>query len=977
MASKWLQERWEVLLPTLAFLGCAQEEEIKHICEAELEVWRQRPSLKRAISLQKPLTETRNRIRETFALTDGNWWRNPKSGQKEHLALKYLNFSTEEWIEIQAPSEEKLRERRDHPLLLACPWDLLEKVEQLLQSKVWPELVVGIGLATGRGIVEILQTGHFRRKSAYSMLFAAPMTVYEVLCDPFEVATLVRVEAVLSAVERVRQFFGDHFQGLRRRDISQQCRPQIQEAAYKQVWTLVPLRPGERNVYKSLAHGVYPQLAVWLYCPASVDPLVYMATIQQHCKFLEATSAEVRATLAQASLYGEYVVLDGEGAIDDRRGIHLNEPEVEVLEVFQQEEVPWQEEGVEEEQLTPVMGDPSRDDQAFIEKEEGQRDGGEDCAHVGRGEEPEVVKETAPTARAEEVSVVGGAGTKIWVETSQERQSIERGHQKEAKQKNQTQKARTMEWLGYRLKWFVYEMADYVVEDDEEAMRARCEAEMDAWRDYCDQMKIHSFQEMVMQTRVALRTSLPAPQNEWWNPETEEWEHIGLKYLRCTEAEWEQMRWIWLDRRLLLPDPDQIVSRAMGLLCTGMMEAAAWPQLVNGIAVLTGQGLRCILKDADFSLKTSFSLLCRDTGQHSPLFAKPFELPTLGRADLVVEAWERVRELVDCEQMENGELQQRYGRSVQETASKYFSDLVPVGEEDVFTLLHQSVYPCLAIHYYCPPCTETVDYLASICQDPLLLADPSPGEHWACAAVCGYLEYRIADERKGIWLEWSKEVERCAHHAMVEVEFEEEEIADLDDIRQEMGFDLASVVMTDRGEDEDAAASEAASGTLKLSITLQNQGLSPTLYEFIRLGLEHLSGSVAEFVSVCLREEMLTGLKLQQPFLMMLSSELRACDHPQATYELSRRTIIRVIRYNESISNPVLRWYLNEDVLFQIIQKSRSDIRWCLDAYQEEIDRHHQRFHLTAAGNEKPVPVTEVIQLPDDPQMFQEDVLSR
>ena len=320
MASKWLQERWEVLLPTLASLGQGQEEEIKRMCEAELEVWRRRPSLKQAISLQKPLTETRNRIRETFPLTDGNWWCNPKSGQKEHLALKYLNFSTEEWIQIQVPSEEELWERREHPLSLARPWELLEKVNQLLQSNAWPEIVVGIGLATGRGIVEILQTGHFTRKSAYSLLFVAPMTVYEVLCDPFEVPTLVGVEAVLSAVDRVRQFFGNHFQGLRRRDISQQCRPQIQEAAYKQLLTLVPLRAFERrNVYRSLAHGVYPQLAAWFYCPASVDKLVYLATIQNHRKLLEATSAEMRMTLALASLYCEYVVLDGEGIVDDRR----------------------------------------------------------------------------------------------------------------------------------------------------------------------------------------------------------------------------------------------------------------------------------------------------------------------------------------------------------------------------------------------------------------------------------------------------------------------------------------------------------------------------------------------------------------------------------------------------------------------------------------------------------------------------------
>ncbi|BCL77542.1 hypothetical protein ccbrp13_00070 [Ktedonobacteria bacterium brp13] len=223
-----------------------------------------------------------------------------------------------------------------------------------------------------------------------------------------------------------------------------------------------------------------------------------------------------------------------------------------------------------------------------------------------------------------------------------------------------------------------------------------------------------------------------------------------------------------------------------------------------------------------------------------------------------------------------------------------------------------------------------------------------------------------------------------ADYAKVEVEFDEEEISTLDDIRQQMGFGLASATsatMTDRGEDEGEgedegnAATESVSGTLKLSITLHNQGLSPVLYEFLHLGLEHLRGDVAEFVSVCLREEMLAGLKLQQPFKTMVSSELRRCDHPQATYELSRRTIITVMRYNQSSSNPALRWYLNEDVIFQIIQKSRYDIRWCLDTYQQEIDQHHDRLHLSPDGNVKPVSVTAVIHLPDDPHLFEGDVV--
>ena len=39
------------------------------------------------------MSETRNRIREVLLVREDNWWINPKSGVKEHLALKYMNFS--------------------------------------------------------------------------------------------------------------------------------------------------------------------------------------------------------------------------------------------------------------------------------------------------------------------------------------------------------------------------------------------------------------------------------------------------------------------------------------------------------------------------------------------------------------------------------------------------------------------------------------------------------------------------------------------------------------------------------------------------------------------------------------------------------------------------------------------------------------------------------------------------------------------
>lgn len=331
MVSRWLEERWEVLLPALAGLGVGQEEQIKRLCEGELEGWRQRPSLRKANSLRNPLTQTRNRIRETLVVTQENGWMDAKSGRREHLALKYLNLPEAEWMQMNGRSEQEQRGRE--PLLLSKPAALLSKAEELLEMKSWPEIVVGLGLVTGRGLVEVLKTGQFREKSAYAVWFAGPMTIAEQMCEPFEVPTLVDASTVIEALQRVRAFFGSHFHWVERRDISRQCSEAVRDAIYRHLLRVMPVRAGE-NGYKLLSRGVYPCLATLYYCPEWVDEIVYMATIQNHRKIVEASEAEHRVRLALAAGYRAYLALDAAGEVDHRRGIRLHEPGVEVLGVF-------------------------------------------------------------------------------------------------------------------------------------------------------------------------------------------------------------------------------------------------------------------------------------------------------------------------------------------------------------------------------------------------------------------------------------------------------------------------------------------------------------------------------------------------------------------------------------------------------------------------------------------------------------------
>jgi len=116
--------------------------------------------------------------------------------------------------------------------------------------------------------------------------------------------------------------------------------------------------------------------------------------------------------------------------------------------------------------------------------------------------------------------------------------------------------------------------------------------------------------------------------------------------------------------------------------------------------------------------------------------------------------------------------------------------------------------------------------------------------------------------------------------------------------------------------------------------------------------------------------EGLSGLELQRPFERMETSELRTCTHSQAIYELARRTIISLICYNRTVLVPEKRWYIDEDLFFQMIPKDRRPIADCLQDYQQEIEEHHRKFELTAAANAKAVAVSKVIDLAESPGFF-------
>ena len=331
MTKKWLAERWDIFLPALA---AAQDRELQQLCEEELATWRARPTMKSASALRIPLTETRNKIRE-LPLTPQNRWTNPRTKKQEHLALKYLNVSPEEWAAWNAPSEDRLQERLENVQLVHDPEGLVATAVQLLHSQRWDEIVVGLAVTTGRRLSEVLKTGEFFLEEPYTITFAGQLKRKDKLLTPYEIPTLCEARLVIDAWQRLRDLKA--CTDIDEKQISHDLGPIVSETTDRYFTSYVPVRNGGETLYTHLIRTIYGQLASRYYGPDHVVDLTFMARIYGHHWIVEATG-KTQYDYAATMHYNDYRIADEQGKVDRRQGIKLGQPGVTVLKIFQQQE---------------------------------------------------------------------------------------------------------------------------------------------------------------------------------------------------------------------------------------------------------------------------------------------------------------------------------------------------------------------------------------------------------------------------------------------------------------------------------------------------------------------------------------------------------------------------------------------------------------------------------------------------------------
>ena len=316
MAS-WIEERVKAFLPFISSLGVKDEASIAQLCEQEIEAWRKR-DLAQA-SLNSPMTAMRNGIRG-IELTEHNAWVNPGNQKREHIALKYMNFSKEEWDRIKGSTAKTLLNRMEHQKFINQPEEYGRIARQLLEQSGWPELVVGILAASGRRLSEGLQTAHFTLLTDYTVDFTGQLKQPLGDLPPYEIPTIVEANLLIAALSRLRELLD--CSALSASDVSHRYGKRVREVTREAFGQVVPVREGKKQLVAHDLRAAYARIAVHWYCPPEKSDRLYAATI---LGYLQGTASEAEALerMATEEHYADYLIGDGEGNQNGAKGIKL------------------------------------------------------------------------------------------------------------------------------------------------------------------------------------------------------------------------------------------------------------------------------------------------------------------------------------------------------------------------------------------------------------------------------------------------------------------------------------------------------------------------------------------------------------------------------------------------------------------------------------------------------------------------------
>jgi hypothetical protein len=280
--------------------------------------------LKTVAQQKNAMTQSRKAVKERFG--------------EAHPVLEYLNFTTEEWIEVNRGTAATVAEQNEAliPLTPKTVNALVYRATNLLLSREWADIAAGLMLLTGRRSTEILKTARLEPKSSFSVIFRGALKRRgEPVELAFEVPSLTEATTVLTALDKLRKICPTESMSIEA--VNGTLSGQIGAAVDRGFGDLLPPVKGRERVHAQMLRKLYAAIAVYFYCPLQVDEVEYRSHIQGHFSGHTDLSLAERRQIAADRHYRGYFIVDDDGAI--RKGIRLDWQSVEVLEDFRSNQV--------------------------------------------------------------------------------------------------------------------------------------------------------------------------------------------------------------------------------------------------------------------------------------------------------------------------------------------------------------------------------------------------------------------------------------------------------------------------------------------------------------------------------------------------------------------------------------------------------------------------------------------------------------
>lgn len=270
----------------------------------------------------------------------------------EHPAIAHVLLPSSVYTVMNNEQASRLNARENKFFTSQQANELVVRAIALLDSDEPDEVAAGLAVLVGRRISEIL-ISQFKPKMAYSLLFSEAVKRRGEGGLEFEIPTLAPADPVLRAIAHLKQVWS--IEELRALNLPDNHLKRRINARYSGVphacrthfADLVPGREAENDdgerLYTHLFRAVYAEIATYYYKPDWVPDHRFKAEIQGHFKLTN--DGQKLPNYSARQNYDDYLIRDRSPG---KPGVKLGTPGVEILEVFQKEEMRVENEVVEQ-----------------------------------------------------------------------------------------------------------------------------------------------------------------------------------------------------------------------------------------------------------------------------------------------------------------------------------------------------------------------------------------------------------------------------------------------------------------------------------------------------------------------------------------------------------------------------------------------------------------------------------------------------